>query len=595
MENGPFIQVILPLKLEWEPFYVCREAVSVGDRVTVPFAGRSYAGVVSAVGVEPTVGNVKEVQSVDNGLDRILPEEIAFWRQLAAYYLCTAGEIYRAAHSPGETADEEKAARWTAELRRRLEAKTAELEKTRPGTKKEAALREGIDRLRRQLSAPELPSDPIGELATQPVPEAVRAAFKEGKTVLLEDGEDARRIGIILSLAREVRSRGKNVLWLVSGSGALSRIRTALEAAGAVFFESGQTPATRRKAISAVRAGGYLLVGTRGAILLPHHDLGLVIVDDEQNRSYKRESPSPRYHARDAALILSRLQGAGAILGSATPSLDSIYNAETGRFVRVTLPSREPGALTVIDTSSEKRKRGMKGNFSLKMLDAVSRTLGKGRKVLLLVARRAFDPDLATLEEIRSLFPDRRDDILGGDLGTVIDPEGDRLGLICLIFAEALLSGDDFRADERALQVFRQLRWKAPLAIQSKNTEHPVFQALEKGEDATAALLAEREAFGYPPYSRMIGILIRDNAPKRLEYLSSRLAAELSAAVGVRFLTGPYAPARDEDGTLRIIRIMLPRDRELPARKQRIRETVSQFGKTAKYEQHLSVDVDPVA
>ena len=594
MDVATFIQVILPLRLEWEPYYACRETVSVGDRVTVPFAGRSYAGVVSAVGVTPTVKAVRDVQSIDNGLDRILPEEIAFWRQLAAYYLCTVGEIYRAAYSQGATTDEEKAARWTAELQRRLEAKTAALEKTRPGTKKEAALREGIERLRRQLSGEETPAASIGTLSTQPVPEAVSTALQSGRTVLLEDNEDSRRIGIFLTLACEMRSNGKNVLWLVGNSGMLGQIRPALEAAGAVFFESGQTSASRRKTVSAVRSGGYLLVGTRGAILLPHHNLGLVIVDEEQDRSYKRESPAPRYNARDAALILSRLQGAKAILGSATPSLGAIHNADTGRFTRVVLPSSAPAEkLLIIDTSQEKRKRGMKGSFSLKMLDAVSRTLSEGKRVQLLVARRAFDPDLATADELRDLFPEHRDDILAGDLGTVLDPEGSRIGLICLIFADALLSGDDFRADERALQVFRRLRWKAPLAIQAKNTEHPVFQALERGEDGTAALLREREEFGYPPFSRMIRILIRDTAPKRLEYLSSRLAASLSTAIGASFLTGPYAPARDEDGTLRLIRIMLPRDRELPSRKQRIRETVGRFGEETKYMAHLAIDVDP--
>ena len=595
-----FIQVILPLRLEWEPFYSTDAPVAVGDRVAVPLSGREYIGVVSATGVTPTVppASVKAVRSVETGLEKVLPEEILLWRQMASYYLCTTGEIYRAAHSPGATADEEKAAAWAAEQQRRLAAKEAELEKVRPGTKKEAALREGIARLREQLGR----GDSIGGMAILPenlpdAPEAglVRQALAGGKTVLLECADDARRTAIYLALAQETLAAGRSILWLLPDNLSVHLAEPAIQAAipDAMFYDGTRTLPARRKIAARVRAsGGYLAVGTRSALLLPHHGLGLVIVENEQDKAYKQESPAPRYNGRDTALMLARIQSAAAVIGSATPSLDSLYNASTGRHTRISIPSATPpGAVMLIDTSAEKRKRGMDGELSFKLLDAIGQTLSQGGRALVLLPRKGFDPEGQIAAAVAAKFPGDGAPVCS-HLGAVSGGDFPGVRLICLLFGDALLSGDDFRADERALQTLRRLQAKADLVIQAKSTEHPVFQALVNGQDGTAALLAERSAFGYPPLSRMVRIVIHDKAPKRLALLSGRLASALSA-LGNGFIAGPYAPARDEDGTVRHIRILLPRDRFLQGRKKAILDTVNAIIKDSKYPGHITIDVDP--
>ena len=95
----PYIQVILPLRLEWEPYYTVEEdqSVAVGDRVEVVFAGRRYVGVVCAVNVTPTPGIKSILPARSSALPAIFPEEIRFWQEIARYYLCTLGEVYKAA------------------------------------------------------------------------------------------------------------------------------------------------------------------------------------------------------------------------------------------------------------------------------------------------------------------------------------------------------------------------------------------------------------------------------------------------------------------------------------------------------------------
>lgn len=99
--NTSYIQVILPLKLEWEPFYRVEDSsASIGDRTRVSFAGKEYIGVVSAVNAKPEIApeKIMRIIALEREMERIRPEEIELWRQVADYYLCTVGEVYKAAY-----------------------------------------------------------------------------------------------------------------------------------------------------------------------------------------------------------------------------------------------------------------------------------------------------------------------------------------------------------------------------------------------------------------------------------------------------------------------------------------------------------------
>ena len=130
-----YIQVILPLRLEWEPYYSLPEGVrvEVGDRVRVLFARKEYVGAVSALGVTPRTdeNRILPILAVEEGLPRVLPDEIQFWRAVSDYYLCSMGEVYKAAYPALKTGQEEVEARIKERLEARLERLKEKAEKAR--------------------------------------------------------------------------------------------------------------------------------------------------------------------------------------------------------------------------------------------------------------------------------------------------------------------------------------------------------------------------------------------------------------------------------------------------------------------------------
>lgn len=141
-----------------------------------------------------------------------------------------------------------------------------------------------------------------------------------------------------------------------------------------------------------------VILGARSALFLPYTDLGLVVVDEEHEGSYKQQDPAPRYHARDAAIFLARLHGAKTVLGSATPSLESYYNALHGKYVLATLFTRYGGvklpAVLVSDLKEEKRQKKMQGIFSSLLVNKMQEALEKGKQVILFQNRRGFSARL---------------------------------------------------------------------------------------------------------------------------------------------------------------------------------------------------------
>ena len=650
MEEVRFIQVILPLRIEWEPYYILPEGMDleVGDRVKVEFAYKEYVGVVSAVDVVPPPELVPSILYIVGRCPEVPPvfkQEIKFWREVATYYMCTVGEVYKCA------------------LQRDLEPKT------------ERKIKEA-DPVPVELSA--LQADAASQ---------IRNAFSIGKTVLLHGVTGAGKTEIYLKLAGETLESGRSVLFLVPEI-ALSRQlenRVAAVFPNVLVYHSAQTPARRGQVAKAVREGKpYMVLGTRSSLFLPHRSLGLIIVDEEHDNSFKQDSPAPRYHARETSIMLALIHGANVILGSATPSLESLYNAETGRFVKVQLKQRfhdgEDAPLMIIDTVAERRKNGMVGSFSLKLLAEIQQTLEAGGQVVLLRSRRSYAPavqctECGTIpkcphcnvslslhvhperlvchycghsepftgvcpscggalqplgagtqkieEEVQAIYPSARIARLDSDtasdasiikqfekgeidilIGTQVVTKGfdfANLSLVAVIQADNILAQQDFRADEHAIQLLEQFRGRSGrrgkpglFVIQTREPSHPVFGRLDSSLDNTEQMLAERRLFGYPPYTRLIHISIRDANLKRLEYMARELSSAIIACDVS--LIGPYAPAVDKiaDNFIRQIRITLPRDKSLQSRKAAIHSAVQAFEKSRKYYGHIVLDVDPV-
>ena len=700
MPARTFIQVILPLRLEWEPYYGLPEGVlvHVGDRVRVLFARKEYVGAVSAVDVRPQTeeSRILPILGVEEGLPKVLPEEIKFWRAVSDYYLCTIGEVYKAAYPALKLDQEEVEARVRERLETRLERLKEKAEKARRDDTRERYQAE-IETVEAQLRGEKTAScaatvtlSPTQETAAR----TVRKAFSDGKTVLLHGVTGSGKTEIYLKLAGETLEQGRSVLFLVPE---IALSRQLEDRIAAVFpdvqvFHSGVTAARRAQVAVHVRnSSSYFVLGTRSALFLPHHNLGLIIVDEEHDTSYKQDAPAPRYNARESAIMLSVIQKANVVLGSATPSLESLYNAETWRFVKVDLKERfhsgEEAEIRIIDTVAERRKRGMTGSFSRKLLAEIRETLDLGEQVLVLRARRSYAPSVQCTEcgtipkcphchvpmslhrgpdrlvchycghtepytgecpschgalqplgagtqkveeELQALFPDRRIARLDGDtpdaeeaalirrfaegdidilVGTQIITKGfdfDGLRLVAVLQADSLVGVQDFRADERAFQLLEQFRGRSGrrgtpgrIVIQTREPEHPVYARLSGGAGDTD-LLAERKLFGYPPYTRLVHVTLKDGNEKRLDFLSKELRNTLLAAFsGVDTppaVVGPYAPAVDRIAgeSIRQLRVSLPRNKALTALKKVLSSAVADFGRERKYTAHIALDVDPL-
>ena len=732
------ISVILPLKLEWEPCYCLPEDISpedvhVGSRVKVRFANRGYSGVVGAVGVVPETDSskIKPIDSVETGLESIFPQEIELWRRVADYYMCTVGEVYKAAYPVGKINLEETHAaavsrvaqrreklldamrQKVSRIEDRLKRKQELIDASRDGTKTRQKYLDDAVRIRRELETAieallsaenNQPSEyektsghePKPVCLSTPQQEAcnkIRDAFSISKPVLLHGVTGSGKTEIYIRLAQDVISKGGNVLYLVPEIALSRQLEDRLSAHFGdrlSVFHSAETAASRRRVAEKVRSGqGYVVLGTRSSLFLPHHGLGLVVVDEEHDGSYKQDSPSPRYNGRDTALMLSAIHGSNIVLGSATPSLEELYNCECGRHALVELTDRYHGTedadIELIDTKAERRKRGMVGNFSRKLIDHIGKTLAEGAQVMILRSRRSWAPalqcescgdipkcphcnvslsrhksggdrlvchycgtsvpymgrcagcsgELKPLgagtqkieEEVSALFPAAKVARLDSDtsqnksyeaetirafaageidilVGTQMVTKGfdfGNLGLVAVIAADAFLGMQDFRADEKAVQVMGQFRGrtgrrgrKGLMVIQTSQPEHPVYQRMMSGNipDFHGGLLMERRDFGFPPYTRMIEISVRGYREDKVSKITSDIAAALSCVTDV---VGPYSPAVDKvaDQFVRIVRISLRKDRNLYERKDKIRKIVNGMERTAGRDCVITVNVDP--
>ncbi|MBO6879643.1 primosomal protein N' [Winogradskyella sp.] len=139
-----------------------------------------------------------------------------------------------------------------------------------------------------------------------------------------------------------------------------------------------------------------VVIGARSALLLPFSNLGLIIVDEEHEQSYKQFDPAPRYHARDAAVVLANMHNAKTLLGSATPSLESYFNASQGKYRLIELKTRYNNVLMpdieLVDLADKYKRKRMKGHFSDRLIEEMTETLEQGFQIILFQNRRGFSP-----------------------------------------------------------------------------------------------------------------------------------------------------------------------------------------------------------
>nr|WP_262884731.1 primosomal protein N' [Tenacibaculum maritimum] len=230
----------------------------------------------------------------------------------------------------------------------------------------------------------------------------IKTCFQEKETVLLHGITGSGKTEIYVKLIQETINLGKQVLFLLPEIALTTQIIMRLQnyfGSQVAVFHSKYSMNERVEVWNNVlenKAKAQIVLGARSAVFLPFSNLGLIIVDEEHETSYKQFEPSPRYNGRDAAIILAHIHKAKVVLGSATPSLESYFNAKQGKYGFVALNRRfgnvQLPKIELIDVKEKHKKRLMTKHFSDRMLALIEETLEAKKQVILFQNRRGFSP-----------------------------------------------------------------------------------------------------------------------------------------------------------------------------------------------------------
>lgn len=436
------------------------EAARVGMRVLVEFGNsKKYTGIVSRVhDEEPKDYKVKDVLELIDDAPILTDEQLRLWRWIADYYMSPIGDVYRAAvpaglkNKDGYKPKTETCVRLTknyrnetalhialntlARSRKQMEvfneylhlshwdtiSGTATAEPTVDITREElmnsshgtaANVRElvrrglletyekEVGRLNDSFAETEL--RPPGRLSEQQqaAMDEIYRSFDKKNVVLLHGVTSSGKTEIYINMISRAISEGKQVLYLLPEIALTVQIMERLKrvfGARLGIYHSKYSDEERveiwQKQLS---SSPYdVVIGARSAVFLPFRRLGLVIVDEEHESSFKQQDPAPRYHARSAAIVLASMCGAKTLLGTATPSMESYHNARTGKYGLVELKQRYHGLqlpeILVVDIKDLQRRKMMNGPFSPVLLTRMREALGRGEQVILFQNRRGFAP-----------------------------------------------------------------------------------------------------------------------------------------------------------------------------------------------------------
>lgn len=764
-----FAEVLLPLAIQGSYTYritpELQPSVAIGSRVLVPFGKKRIytAIVVMTHDIEPQGYRVKEIISVLDSFPIVKHPQIKFWQWISDYYLCTMGEVYKAAipsglkvesetfisvnpdfeeQQPGQLGDRDKVVLdFTAQRGRiqineitnatgfkNVEAIVSRLldagaihvserviDNYRPKTRScvrlklqrddEQGLHHFFDEVKRakkqealllayldlshwlQRSKPviEVTKDDLlkradataavltaacqrgifeiykqeinrfdhanRQLVDPPVltDEQKRAygeihqSFREKNITLLHGVTSSGKTAIYMHLIADALKLGKQVLYLVPEIALTTQLTQRLEQ---VFgdrlliyhskFSDNERVDIWKKLLHSNEP--CVVIGVRSSIFLPYSNLGLVIVDEEHDASYKQQDPAPRYNGRNAAMVLASMHGAKTLLGSATPAIEVYRKALQGDYGFVQLLNRyediQMPQVKVIDTKLARKKHEMSGLFSMELIAECRHALEADEQVILFQNRRGYAPmvrckecgwvptcincdvSLTYHKHLRSLschycghtislpnlcpacglpgieimgygterIEDDIDQVFPGEkisrmdldttrnknsydriinefsahktnilVGTQMVTKGldfDAVSIVGILNADTMISFPDFRSGERAFDMMEQVAGRAGRAhkqgkvlIQTSNPQHPIigFVVNHDYKGFYEHELAEREKFGYPPFTRIINIYIKHRDDNVLTEISVRYSNMLRQVFAHRVL-GPEAP-----------------------------------------------------
>ncbi|CAM3826980.1 primosomal protein N' [Bordetella tumulicola] len=377
-----WVRVALDVPLPGPFDYRGQVALPVGTRVIVPFGRRKLVGVVVDNPAEPAIdpAQVREIEQVLEDLPPLPEDWLRLARFAADYYQRPLGEVMLPAMPPP--------------LR-----KPSAYQGKRSGQGPVARL---DARKAKPVAAPTTPDKAPALNADQQIAVDTVTALEGFKPVLLHGVTGSGKTEVYLHIAQRVLAAGRQVLLLVPEinltpqlEGAVrARLESVLGADGLAVMHSGLSDGERVQAWARAQRGqARMLLGTRMAIFAPLSDLGLIVVDEEHDASYKQQD-GLRYSARDLAVWRARDQNVPVLLGSATPSLESWYHAGRGHYLRLTLTGRARVSslpkIRLIDT----RRLPMREGISPQLSDAIAQRLENGEQSLVFLNRRGYAPVL---------------------------------------------------------------------------------------------------------------------------------------------------------------------------------------------------------
>jgi len=457
MTNTKFADIILPFAVRGRFTYSIPndliETVKPGVMVRVQFGGKNlYSGVVSNIHEKPpAVKSVKSIIELVGNVPVINEIQLKLWLWISEYYLCSEGEVMKAA-LPSEISLTNYKPRLETFIRLTRKFTDKELNNTLDNLKRahrqqdvlstyirltgyttgaeiksvskslllkeSGASPDSIDALAGKgiLSAASLVvtrltdndsfKEPIKKLseAQSIAYKSVTDQFREKDIVLLHGVTSSGKTEIYIHLIEEQLKLGKQVLYMLPEIALTTQIILRLkmhfgEVTGVYhsrFSDPEKVEIWKRVAEIDPDNGYRLILGVRSSLFLPFSNLGLIIVDEEHDGSYKQHDPAPRYHARDSAIMLAALHKAKTILGSASPSVESYNNAVNGKYGLTELRERfgfiKLPAIVLANTREAYRKKLMVSHFTPELLQAMDEALGKDEQIILFQNRRGFSP-----------------------------------------------------------------------------------------------------------------------------------------------------------------------------------------------------------
>lgn len=530
----------------------------------------------------------------------------------------------------------------------------------------------------------------------------VKQQFEDKDVVLLHGVTSSGKTELYIKMINEAIQDGKQVLYLLPEIALTTQIISRLKkffGAQVGVYHSRYNPHEKAEIWKDVLTFGegsntrhQVILGPRSALFLPFQKLGLIIVDEEHDASFKQHDPAPRYHARDAAIVLASISGAKVLLGSATPSLESYFNARSKRYGLVQLTERYGGSelpeIVVVNLREETRRKTMKSHFSAPLLEGINKALANKEQVILFQNRRGFslrlecdhchyvpqcrncdvsliyhkkqqllrchycgfstavpsecpscrstalrmhgfgtekvEEELGLLlpqakigrldldttrsrnafQQILEDFEQGRIDILTGTQMVTKGLDFGKVKVVGILNSDSMLSYPDFRAFERSFQLMTQVSGRAgrknqrgKVFIQSFQPGHPLLDDVvhHRFNNMYLKQLAIREKYHYPPYYRLILIVLKHRDNTKVHQGAGWLAEQLRKQFPGEIL-GPEFPLVSKIKNLYIKQILLkiPRTQSPSASKEILQKLIREFMINQQFKSiQLALDVDP--